>query len=309
MKYAIGRRGIALALVLWLLVVLATVSAAVVASTRTASNVMLNARTRTVARYAAESGVVAAVALAEHRLATVYTPAQQVLAFSGMDRAFAGIREVSLGNARFGVAVANLNARLDLNHADPGTLRNLFSEFINPSAASAVVDALEDWRDEDDLVRPQGAENDAYVRAGSPYVPANTALKRLDELRRVRGVTESLALAVAPYVTVDGDPLIDVNAAPEPVLAAVPGIGPGGARTIVSRRKQGGDYTSVSEVQTLLGPPGADLPIQQLSVAPSRLLLVSRGWLVGHPLTHEIQATYAVVGQRLVLQAWRERDL
>jgi type II secretory pathway component PulK len=128
----------------------------------------------------------------------------------------------------------------------------------------------------------------------------------------VRGVTDSLALAVAPYVTVDGDPIVDVNAAPESVLAAVPGVGPGGARTIVSRRKQGGDYTSVSEVQTLLGPAGAgsaDLPISRLSVAPSRLLLVSRGWLLGHSLTHEIQASYAVVGQRLVLQAWRERDL
>ncbi|MGH7525756.1 MAG: general secretion pathway protein GspK, partial [Gemmatimonadales bacterium] len=174
------------------------------------------------------------------------------------------------------------------------------------------VDALQDWRDADDLVRPLGAESDAYVRAGSRYVPRNAPLKRLDELRRVQGVTDSLALAVAPYVTVDGDLRIDVNAAPESVLAAVPGVGPGGARRIVSQRSRGG-FTSVTQVQALLGRRGGGrggaLQIPRLSVSPSRLLLVSRGWLPGHPLTHEIQAAYAVVGQRLVLQSWRERDL
>ncbi|MGH7525826.1 MAG: hypothetical protein ACREMX_03895, partial [Gemmatimonadales bacterium] len=67
-------RGVALALVLGLVVVLAVVATAVVASTRSASNVLLNARVRTVARYAAESGIVAGAAALEHRMATAYTP-------------------------------------------------------------------------------------------------------------------------------------------------------------------------------------------------------------------------------------------
>ncbi len=45
-----------------------------------------------------------------------------------------------------------------------------------------------------------------------------------------------------------------------------------------------------------------------VSIMPTRLMLVSRGWQPGHPLTHEIQAVYAVVGQRLVLEGWEERD-
>ena len=52
------------------------------------------------------------------------------------------------------------------------------------------------------------------------------------------------------------------------------------------------------------GVPGA-----LVSTMPSRLMLVSRGWQEGHPLTHEIQVVYAVVGQRLVVQARQERDL
>jgi hypothetical protein len=41
---------------------------------------------------------------------------------------------------------------------------------------------------------------------------------------------------------------------------------------------------------------------------PTRLLVVSRGWQAGHPLTHEIQAVYAIVGSRLKLQSQLERD-
>jgi len=294
-------------LVLWLVVILGAVAAGVVGSSRRESNILLNARVRTVARYAAESGIVAGVALVEHRMATAYSPAQRVFAFAALDREFADLRELPLGNGRFAVALTNLNARLDLNQADPEALVGLFSQFAPPAAARAVVDALQDWRDADDLVRAEGAESDAYLRAGSPYVPRNAPLTRLDEFRRVRGVTESLALAVAPYVTVYGDWRIDINAAPESVLAAVPGIGTVNARAVVSRRSAGGVFASVSEVESFLGPASWPL-LPRLAVAPSRLLLVSRGWMPGHPLTHEVQAAYAVVGQRLRLQSWREWD-
>jgi general secretion pathway protein K len=309
MPRAVGQRGVALALVLWLIVLLGAVASAVVGSTRSASNVLANTRARTLARYAAESGIVAGAALLEQRMAAAYTPTQRALALTGVDREFADLRDVPLGSARFGVALTNLSGRLDLNQAEPATLLGLFSQFTSPAAAGAVVDALQDWRDADDLVRPQGAEQDSYRQAGSPYVPRNAPLNRLDEFQRVRGVTDALWLAVEPYVTVDGDLLIDINAAPEAVLAAVPGIGPAGARTLVSQRTGGGNFTSVAEVQSLLGRGGRSAALPRLTVAPNRLLLVSRGWTPGHPLTHEIQAAYAVVGQRLRLQSWRERDL
>lgn len=306
-----GESGVALALVLWLIVALGAIAAAVAGSTRSATNVVLNVRARSVARYAAESGIVTGMALLQQRLASAYTPAQRVLAFTTADREFAQLREVPLGDGRFGVVLTNLSGRLDLNQAEPEVLVGLFSQFTSSAAAGAAVDALQDWRDADDLVRPQGAESDAYVRAGSAYVPPNAPFTRVDELNRVRGIGEALALAVAPYVTVNGDLLIDVNAAPETVLAAVPGIGPTGARTLVSQRSRGGAFASISEVQQLLGREGnrSAASIPALVIAPSRVLLVSRGWMPGHPLTHEIEAAYAIVGQRLRLQSWRERDL
>jgi general secretion pathway protein K len=307
-----SERGVALILVLWLVVVLGAVAAAVVSSTRSESHLALNARTRSGARYAAESGVVDGAAILQNAMASAFIPARQVQVLNSLGREFQDRQDVSLGSARFSVALVNLSARLDLNQADAASLLALFSQFTTVKQAGDVVDGLLDWRDADDVTRPNGAEKDDYIKAGSSYVPSNGYLSRLDDLRRVHGVTEKLALAVAPYVTVVGDLRVDVNAASEPVLSSIPGIGPAGAKAIISRRNGDGPFTSVSQVQALLGRQQArgdavQLPV--LIVAPRRLLLISRGWIPGHPLTHEIQAAYAVDGQRLKLQSWRERDL
>jgi general secretion pathway protein K len=305
-------QGVALALVLWLVILLGTTAATLASSTRSGSGVVLNARARTVARYAAQSGITAAVALLERRMAGVYTPEQRALAFASAIRELGDLRDVPLGQARFGVELTNLSGRLDLNQAEPATLEGLFSQFTSAAIAHALVDALQDWRDVDSLVRPQGAEHEAYLRAGSPYIPTNAPLNHMDELRRIRGATDDLVRVLTPYLTVNGDLLIDVNAAPETVLAALPGVGPRGASTLVSQRRRRGLFASISEVHTLLGSDAARsgvTSIARLTIAPSRVLLVSRGWQPGNPLTHEIEAAYAIVGQELRLQSWRERDL
>ena len=38
------------------------------------------------------------------------------------------------------------------------------------------------------------------------------------------------------------------------------------------------------------------------------LILIARGWQSGSPLTHEIQAVYAISGTSLVLAHWREQQ-
>jgi general secretion pathway protein K len=94
--------------------------------------------------------------------------------------------------------------------------------------------------------------------------------RSLDDLARVPGVSPALARAAAPHLTVDGDGRVNVAGASAAVRAAARG-------------------ETVRE--------------------PTRLLIVSRGWHAGSPLTHEIQAVYAVRGDRLAFVHWRERDL
>ena len=84
------------------------------------------------------------------------------------------------------------------------------------------------------------------------------------------GVSESLARAASPHLTVDGDGRVNEVTASAQVRSAARG---------------------------------------SLVREPSRILIISRGWTEGHPLTHEIQAVFTVSGARLLPVRRRERDL
>ena len=60
---------------------------------------------------------------------------------------------------------------------------------LDDAAASAIVDAIVDWRDGDDLRRPSGAESGDYRAANSNYTPANANFETVGEMSRVLGVT------------------------------------------------------------------------------------------------------------------------
>jgi DNA uptake protein ComE-like DNA-binding protein len=188
------------------------------------------------------------------------------------------------------VTVVNLNARIDLNRTDQTMLIDFFSQFTSRRKAQTIVAVLQ-----------------------------KEPIRRVGELVRVPGMDQSVAFAVAPYVTVWSDGKVDLNAAPESVLAALPGLGQSKAEALVRRRENGDVFGSADPYES--SAPARQLPVEDggvpqtsTSIAnavtiPTRLLLISRGWQEGHPLTHEIQAAYAVLGQRLVLQFWWERDL
>jgi general secretion pathway protein K len=303
-------RGVALLLTLWLIVVLGAVAAGVVAASRSATTVTVNLRARAAARYAAESGVVVAVSRVYELLSRARTPSERVLALSGLEEHFASLRESNLGTAHFSVAVLDPTARVDLNRAPSTTIHALIAQFTGDRKAESLVAALEDWKDADNLRRARGAEAAHYRRAGAQFIPANRPLQRLDELTRIAGFGDSLVARLAPYVTVDGDARINVNSAPEPVLAAIRSVGPGGARTLVAQRKmQGAFLTPAALGEALQGGPFGPGAALQLDLTPTRLLVVSRGWEPGRSLTHEIRAAYELREANLLLRSWRERDL
>src|SRR3989442_3088726 len=273
-----GQRGVALIFVLWLLVLLGVIIAEVASKARAEAALLSSLRSRTVARYAAESGILAATVTIERLLDSTPNPLERASLFRQLEARLASLTEVELGGARFGVAALDLNARIDLNRADAATLHGLFGQFTSDARADTVAAALK----------------------AAP-------IRRLAELSRVPGIDDSLALAVAPYVTVWSDGLVNINPAPEPVLAALPGLA-AAAPGIVARRRETGELVFGPDPvrSQLAGVPGG---VAALAVLPSRLLIVSRGWQDGHPLTHEIQAVYDVLGARLTLLAWQGRDL
>jgi len=185
------RRGVALIFVLWLLVLLGAIVAEVASQARLEAEILASLRSRTVARYSAESGILAATVRIEAMLDSTRSQPERITTFHELAARLAPLNDVDLGSGRFGVAVVDLNARIDLNRADAATLQGLFRQFITDKRAEEVVDLLK-----------------------------QAPLDRLGELAHIPGIDDSLALAVAPYVTVWSDGFVNINSAPEPVLAA-----------------------------------------------------------------------------------------
>lgn len=312
-----NERGAALMLVLWVIVVLGAIAAGVATQAHQSISIARAARTRTVARYAAESGVVAAKARLEELYAESPTPEARARVFARLEEELSQLRERALGGARYQVVVADLGSRIDLNQAASSLLLSLFQQVVGERDAQALVNALEDWKDRDRRPRPGGAEAPQYAAAGSPFLPPNGPLLRLDELTRVLGFSDAIAEALAPYVTVRGGGRINLNTAPRPVLAALPQLGASGADAVIAARRGGQVLTSTDDVRTLFADRGAatSLPLQSFTTIADRILVISRGWEDGSPLTHEVQAVLQLQAGRASgrpewrIVHWTERDL
>jgi general secretion pathway protein K len=245
------RRGVALILVLWLLVVLGAIGATVVGATRDSSRLAANARARVAARYAAESGVEATVGRIDAELLHLTAAAARRDFLNALARDRTDGDSVALGDQRYAVAIVDAGTRLDVNAAPAPNLARLLGYFTDAARADAIAQAIR-----------------AHIEPAEGR--AVTPLRSLEELRAVAGVDPEVLQRAAPYLTVDGDGTINQATASDTVLAAAFG---------------------------------------EVRDAPSRLVLVSRGWMRDHPLTHEIQAVYAIASDRLVLVHWRERTL
>lgn len=90
----------------------------------------------------------------------------------------------TLGEFRYGLT--DEASKLNVNASPAASLEKL------PRLTPALVAALRDFIDEDDVPRPEGAEQDYYSGLPRPYTIRNGPLASLDELLLVRGFTPEL---------------------------------------------------------------------------------------------------------------------
>ncbi|MEX6500761.1 general secretion pathway protein GspK [Pseudomonas zhanjiangensis] len=219
-------RGVALVGVLWLLVLLSLIALNLSAGSRTELQLAGNARLAASARHVAEAGVNWGI----WSLLQANT--------SGW-LADGSSRSLELDGISVEVALFDEQGKIDLNEADPQLLVGLFESVgLDERAALAQVDAILDWRDEDDLLHPAGAEEEQYRALGLPP-PANRPFQRLEELRRVLGIDEALYQRVLPALTLysnkaEVNPLV----APREVLLALPGISADSIDRFIEQRRR-----------------------------------------------------------------------
>lgn len=304
------RRGVALMLVLWLVVVIGASVAVAVVLSRSQGNALLSYRSRLTARMAAESGIELGLAALDDAFGA---------AASGQDRASALRRVRSqlgsesphvLGDGRFLLEVEDLTGRIPINTADYATLVRLFGLTAGPDRAPALTAALLDWIDPDDRPRPSGAEAAQYAALGSPFRPPNRPLRRVEELARIHGMDTALAAVLENNITLSGSGLININSAPPLALAAATGMDLATAEKLAAMRTN--PFVSIQEVRSAMGGQGGFIPV---SLTPRSLLLVSRGWEAGRPhsleirVTVELRQTAGARRPRLFIVGWEERDL
>ena len=145
------------------------------------------------------------------------------------------------GGGRVWVSIQDEDGKIDLNTAPDELLRGLFvSVGLDEDASAALVDAIVDFRDEDDLRRLNGAEDRDYADAGLPYGAKDAPFEAVEELQQVLGMTRQIYKRVAPALTVhSGRRGIDPRVAPRAALLALPGIGPEEVESFLAARAEG----------------------------------------------------------------------
>ena len=124
------------------------------------------------------------------------------------------------------VSATDERGRVDINATDELTLANLFvGHGMEFEAAELLAAAVMDWRDEDELERVNGAEEEAYLAAGLEMGPANRPFMMTEELLQVIGMQYELYRLLEPGITVfsrvaEPDPAF----APVEALMAMPDI-------------------------------------------------------------------------------------
>ena len=102
------------------------------------------------------------------------------------------------------------------------------------SFAARVVD----WRDADETVGDDGAENAEYRAIGLAYGPANRPFRSIGDLRWVAGVSPADIRVLSDFVTVyNPRGRLDVFSAPQTVIAALPGVDAETVAQVVATRQ------------------------------------------------------------------------
>jgi len=214
-----AQRGIALMLVLWILALLTIIAVGLTAAQRTESALARNQLAA--ARFDAAAD--AAISWAVLNLLAPATAFEDEEVDPWVPDGSA--RPWSFAGETLEIRVFNEASRIDLNKAPRDLLEDLLSAAgLAADEASALADAIEDWRDRDDLTGLNGAEDDDYENAGRSYGAKDGPFDSVEELQLVLGVDQALYRTLAPALTVDSNRAKpDMQFAPLLVQAALQG--------------------------------------------------------------------------------------
>jgi len=250
-----AQAGVALVLVLWILLLVTISTSAYTLMARMdqleAHSVMWSTR----ARFGAEAGLnLAVLFIRDPEDETRWVPDGRPY-------------ELQFEDMKLEVMVTDERGKLDINSVQEAELIQLFTNNgVDPDEAEYLAAAIADWRDQDEMERPNGAEEESYLGAGYPVGPANRNFIIVEELLQVVGMSWDLYKKMEAGLTVfseAGAP--DPAFAPVEALLALPDMTPEEALNFVEERHS-------QDANAGLGPT---LPNGQVAMARGRGLTYS----------------------------------
>lgn len=280
-----NERGVALVVVLWIFIFLSVVAFEF--------SVTVREEGMAASRYVEESeGYYLAVAGFQQAL---YELLQQLpqggrAGFSDAASFEEGWHDGSLDNGFYRARLIDEAGKVNLNRIDEQTLRRVFANLgIEERQAAILADSILDWRDEDNLHRTNGAENDYYFSLSPRYTAKNGLFEAVEDLLWVRGVTPELfygveengirRIGLREIFTVDS-PLDRVNlrTASAAVIHALLGIPLEKSQALVEERAILSEKT-FADLLKLFGIGAGDAALRQfVFISPSVITIEAIGY-------------------------------
>jgi general secretion pathway protein K len=204
------QRGFALLIVLWVLVLIALIVGHVAGSGRTELRIAGNLAANAVTQAAADGAIYEAIFhLSEAQPGRRWPPDGQP-------------HELRIGDSAITVWIYDEAARINPNIAPLSLLQGLLQAVgVKPEQAADLAQSIGEWVGSEEITVSGTQIAAEYRAAGLDYAPPRAPLESLDELRRVRGMTEPLLAALKPHLTLFGPAAPDPASADPAVIAAI----------------------------------------------------------------------------------------
>jgi len=212
-----SQSGIALVIVLWMLSLLIILATGYSRMVRIETGLTANLVHSSQAKAIAEAGIWQAVSeLLKPRFDRIWKS-------DGTNYSI----EFKQGNINLNII--DESGKIDINTAHSellyGLIQSSDTSESNEEDRLQLLQAILDWRDKDNLVRTNGAEDDDYQRLDYGYGAKDGLFNSLDELQLVLGMTTTIYNRLKPALTIHSHQAgINPNSAPREALLAIPSI-------------------------------------------------------------------------------------
>lgn len=213
-KIMLFEKGVALIMVLWLLTLLTIMATSFALGMRRETRLIAHIRDKAQAIAIAEAGIT----IAQLNLLTVDKQLRW--------QASGHIYPLSFNKAKIRIRIESESGKIAINQADETLLiKMMLQTDVEESKHQAIINAILDWRDSDDLIRLDGAEAATYQAAGLLYQPGNKPFQTIEELRLVFGITAELFEQLKTMISVYSTQMaVELKTANKKVLLATTGL-------------------------------------------------------------------------------------